>query len=167
MGKPLIVVLGAGLGGTIASYEIKAALKDRADVMTVSDSDTYSFIPSNPWVAVRWREAEAIRVHLPPVMKKKGIGFTSVGAKRVHPGENRLELNDGTSLSYDWLVIATGPGAASRRGVGTAVFAGMLAASVIGVFLIPVLYVVFQRLREWVHGKRDVAPAEPVQQAAE
>jgi hydrophobic/amphiphilic exporter-1 (mainly G- bacteria), HAE1 family len=65
------------------------------------------------------------------------------------------------------LVIATGPGAASRRGVGTAVFSGMLAASVIGVFLIPVLYVVFQRLREWVHGKREAMPAEPVQQAAE
>lgn len=71
MGKPLIVVLGAGLGGTIASYEIKAAVKDRADVMTVSDSDTYSFIPSNPWVAVRWREPEAIQVHLPPVFAKR------------------------------------------------------------------------------------------------
>ena len=31
MGKPLIVVLGAGLGGTIASYEIKAAVKDYYD----------------------------------------------------------------------------------------------------------------------------------------
>ncbi|HEY9090196.1 FAD/NAD(P)-binding oxidoreductase [Parasphingorhabdus sp.] len=109
MGKPLIVILGAGLGGTIASYEIKAAVKDRADVMTVSDSDTYSFIPSNPWVAVRWREPEAIQVHLPPVFEKKDIGFTSVGAKRLHASEKRLELNDGTSINYDYLVISTGP----------------------------------------------------------
>jgi sulfide:quinone oxidoreductase len=109
MGKPLIVVLGAGLGGTIASYEIKAAVKDRAEVMTVSDTDTYSFIPSNPWVAVRWREPEAIQIHLPPVFAKKKIGFTSVGAKRLHPREKRLELNDGTSIAYDYLVIATGP----------------------------------------------------------
>ena len=109
MGKPLIVVLGAGLGGTIASYEIKAAVKGRADVMTVSDTDTYSFIPSNPWVAVRWREPEAIQVHLPPVFAKKKIGFTSVGAKRLHASEKRLELNDGTSITYDYLVIATGP----------------------------------------------------------
>jgi sulfide:quinone oxidoreductase len=84
MGKPLIVVLGAGLGGTIASYEIKAAIKGRADVMTISDTDTYNFIPSNPWVAVRWRAPEAIQVHLPPVFAKKKIGFNSVGAKRVH-----------------------------------------------------------------------------------
>jgi multidrug efflux pump subunit AcrB len=65
------------------------------------------------------------------------------------------------------LVIATGPGAASRRGVGTAVFAGMIAASVIGIFLIPVLYVVFQHLREKFHGMRDRVPAESAQQSAE
>ena len=109
MGKPLIVVLGAGLGGTIASYEIKSAVKDRADVMTVSDTDIYSFVPSNPWVAVRWREPEAIQVHLPPVFAKRKIGFTSVGAKRLHAAEKRLELNDGSSITYDYLVIATGP----------------------------------------------------------
>jgi multidrug efflux pump subunit AcrB len=46
------------------------------------------------------------------------------------------------------LVIATGAGMMSRRGVSTGVFGGMIAASVIGIFMIPVLYVVFQRLRE-------------------
>ena len=50
------------------------------------------------------------------------------------------------------LVIASGAGEASQRGVGTAVFGGMLVASTVGVFLIPMLYVVFQRLREWFHG---------------
>ena len=109
MGKPLIVILGAGLGGTIAAYEIKAAVKDRAEVMAVSDTDTYSFIPSNPWVAVRWREPEAIQVSLPPVFAKKRIGFTSVGARRVHAAEKRIELNDGNFIDYDYLVIATGP----------------------------------------------------------
>lgn len=109
MTAPRIVVLGAGLGGTIAAYEIRDAVKGRAELMVVANGEDYWFVPSNPWVAVRWREPEAIRVHLPPVMKRRGIGFTSVGAKRVHPAENRLELNDGTSLSYDYLVIATGP----------------------------------------------------------
>ena len=50
------------------------------------------------------------------------------------------------------LIIASGAGEASQRGVGTAVFGGMLAASIIGIFAIPMLYVVFQRMREWVHG---------------
>ncbi len=50
------------------------------------------------------------------------------------------------------LVIASGAGEASQRGVGTAVFGGMLAASLVGIFLIPMLYVVMQWVREKVHG---------------
>ena len=51
------------------------------------------------------------------------------------------------------LVIAEGAGMLSRRGVGTAVFGGMLAAALVGIFLIPMLYVVFQWMREKVKGK--------------
>lgn len=109
MKKPLIVVLGAGLGGSVAAFEIKDAVGSQAEVMVVSQGDTFHFVPSNPWVAVGWRKRAAIEVHLPPIMAKKKIGYTGVGAARVHPQENRLELQDGESLAYDYLVIATGP----------------------------------------------------------
>jgi multidrug efflux pump subunit AcrB len=46
------------------------------------------------------------------------------------------------------LVVASGAAEISRRGVGTAVFGGMLAASSIGIFLVPMLYVAFQGWRE-------------------
>jgi HAE1 family hydrophobic/amphiphilic exporter-1 len=45
------------------------------------------------------------------------------------------------------LVVAAGAGAASRQAVGTPVFGGMLAGSLIGIFFIPMLFVVFERLR--------------------
>jgi HAE1 family hydrophobic/amphiphilic exporter-1 len=45
------------------------------------------------------------------------------------------------------LVIAAGAGAASRKAVGTPVFGGMLAGSLIGIFVIPTLFVVFERMR--------------------
>jgi hydrophobe/amphiphile efflux-1 (HAE1) family protein len=51
------------------------------------------------------------------------------------------------------LVVATGAAELSRRGVGTPVFAGMLAASSIGIFLVPMLYVTFQKLRERVKAR--------------
>jgi hydrophobe/amphiphile efflux-1 (HAE1) family protein len=51
------------------------------------------------------------------------------------------------------LVFAHGAAQISRRDVGTSVFSGMLVASTIGIFLIPMLYVVFQRWREWGHGR--------------
>ncbi|BBC70984.1 pyridine nucleotide-disulfide oxidoreductase [Altererythrobacter sp. B11] len=109
MAEAHVVILGAGLGGTIAAYEIRQALQDSARVTVVNKGEDYWFVPSNPWVAVGWREPEALRVHLPPVMAKHGIAFTGVRAKRVDPANNRLELNDGTTLDYDYLVIATGP----------------------------------------------------------
>lgn len=48
------------------------------------------------------------------------------------------------------LVIATGAGASSRQALGTAVFGGMLAATVLMVLFVPVFYVVIQRLSEWL-----------------
>ena len=54
------------------------------------------------------------------------------------------------------LVIAEGAGAASRRAVGSPVFGGMIAAAVFGIFVIPMLYVVFQRMREWTAARRDL-----------
>ena len=109
MAKPKIIILGAGLGGAIAAFEIQHAVGDRAEVSVVSQGDTFYFVPSNPWVAVGWRDRGAIQVHLPPVFRKRGIGFSGAGARKVTPGENRIELNDGQALDYDYLVVATGP----------------------------------------------------------
>jgi multidrug efflux pump subunit AcrB len=47
------------------------------------------------------------------------------------------------------LVVAAGAAMLTRRDIGTSVFGGMIAATTLGVFLIPLLYVVFQRLRSW------------------
>ena len=61
------------------------------------------------------------------------------------------------------LWIATGAGAAARRMLGTAVVSGMLAATVFGIFLIPSLFVVVERLssRKSKHAAEAVAPAAP------
>ena len=111
---PKIVVLGAGIGGISMAYELRTAVGRAANVTVVSDSEWFHFVPSNPWVALRWRKPEDIKVHLPEVLAKLGIGFDATGAKRVLPAENALELNDGRRLSYDYLVIATGPALAFR-----------------------------------------------------
>ncbi len=62
------------------------------------------------------------------------------------------------------LLTANGAGAASQQAIGIAVFGGMLAATVVGVMLVPVLYALMQELREWVKGffKGDSQPpADP------
>ncbi|MBL7076095.1 MAG: efflux RND transporter permease subunit [Kiritimatiellae bacterium] len=52
------------------------------------------------------------------------------------------------------MVIAVGAGQSARRVIGTTVFAGMLAATLFGIILVPALYVLFQTLREKGHGVR-------------
>jgi hydrophobe/amphiphile efflux-1 (HAE1) family protein len=52
------------------------------------------------------------------------------------------------------LVFANGAGGASRRALGTAVFGGMLAATLLGLVIVPVLYVVIQRVAERRTGRR-------------
>lgn len=104
-----IVVLGAGIGGVPAAFELRAALGARHDVTIVSESDYFQFVPSNPAVALGWRESEAVLIHLPPIFQKLGVQHTAAGAARVDPHENRVHLRDGGALDYDYLVIATGP----------------------------------------------------------
>jgi hydrophobic/amphiphilic exporter-1 (mainly G- bacteria), HAE1 family len=55
------------------------------------------------------------------------------------------------------LVIAHGAGATTRHAVGTPVFGGMIAASVFGIFLIPLLFINAERLRHW--NKKDKTKA--------
>jgi hydrophobe/amphiphile efflux-1 (HAE1) family protein len=64
------------------------------------------------------------------------------------------------------LVLTTGAGAASRISIGATVVAGMLAATAIGILLIPALFVLFVRLGELFGGARRKGPAPASQTAA-
>lgn len=104
-----IVVLGGGIGGLSQVYELRKSLEKAHELVLISDTEHFEFTPSNPWVAVGWRKDRSITVQLPERMKRFGIEFHGQGAARVHPTENRVQLTDGTSIDYDYLVIATGP----------------------------------------------------------
>jgi sulfide:quinone oxidoreductase len=104
-----VVVMGAGLGGLPMAYEMKELLRPQDSITLVGLGDSYHFVPSNPWLAVRWRKRDDIEFPIAPYVGKKGIAYDGRGVKRVHPKENRVELTDGSSLAYDYLVIATGP----------------------------------------------------------
>jgi sulfide:quinone oxidoreductase len=104
-----IVILGAGLGGLPMAYEMKDLARKEDRVFVVSDKDYYHFVPSNPWVAVDWRKREDITVPLDKPLKKRGIELVVNTASKVIPGQNQIEFSNGDRLSYDHLIIATGP----------------------------------------------------------
>ncbi len=104
-----VLILGAGLGGMPMAYEMKAALRPQDRVTVVNNGPNFQFVPSNPWVAVNWRKRSDVELSIEPLLTKRGILFNPSGAKRVHPERNQVELGDGTTLDYDYLVVATGP----------------------------------------------------------
>ncbi|KXB30750.1 pyridine nucleotide-disulfide oxidoreductase [Dechloromonas denitrificans] len=104
-----IVIVGAGLGGMPMAYEMREAAHPGDRITVIANTAKFHFVPSNPWVAVNWRQREEIELEIEPLLKKHNIDFIPVGAKRLHPDENSLELEDGRRIAYDFLVMATGP----------------------------------------------------------
>jgi sulfide:quinone oxidoreductase len=104
-----IVVLGAGTGGMPAAYELRAELGTEHRITVVNAVDYFQFVPSNPWVAVGWRDRESITFPIRPYLAKKSIDFVAQPVSRVDADNNALDFPDGSRLAYDSLVIATGP----------------------------------------------------------
>jgi sulfide:quinone oxidoreductase len=104
-----IVVMGAGLGGVIMAYEMKDQMRPEDKITVVTKDPIYHFVPSNPWVAVNWRTRESVEVDLAPTFARRGIDFKPVPVEKLDPEANSLTLADGSTLKYDYLIIATGP----------------------------------------------------------
>ncbi len=94
--------------------------------------------------------------------RAKGLSIKEAAAEAAYQRFRAVMM---TALSFLLgvvpLLAANGAGAASQKAIGVAVFGGMLAATLFGVILVPVLYAVMQSLREWVKGsKNDPEPSE-------
>ncbi|KUJ80597.1 RND transporter [Ruegeria marisrubri] len=92
-----------------------------------------------------------------------GLSIRDAAAEAAHQRFRAVMM---TALSFLLgvvpLMLANGAGAASQKAIGFAVFGGMLAATVVGVVLVPVLYATMQGFREWIKGigKKDPATTE-------
>jgi sulfide:quinone oxidoreductase len=104
-----IVVMGAGVGGMPTAYELKDKVGNKHQVTVVNSVDYFQFVPSNPWLAVGWRTREKITFPIRPYLEKKGINFIAQPVTKIDAENNALQLADGQNLTYDYLVIATGP----------------------------------------------------------
>ena len=104
-----ICILGAGLGGIPMALEMRLKARPEDQVTVINKTDTYQFVPSNPWAAVGWRKPADIEVPLAPVFKKRGINLVAAAAEKVLPEKKQIRLVDGAVVDYDYLVIATGP----------------------------------------------------------
>mgnify|MGYP001602021039 CR=1 FL=1 len=104
-----IVIIGASTGGLPAAYEMKKILGNGHEVIVISDTESFHFVPSNPWVAVGWRARKDTTFPLRPYLEKRGVGLIAEAAQKIDPQQKQVTTIRGTVISYDYLVIATGP----------------------------------------------------------
>ncbi len=104
-----IVIMGAGIGGMPAAYELKAEIGKEHKITVVNAVDYFQFVPSNPWLAVGWSKREKITFPIRPYLEKKGINFIAQPVTQIDAENNTLQLANGDQLNYDYLVITTGP----------------------------------------------------------
>jgi len=104
-----VVIIGASTGGLPAAYDVREVLGSGHEVTVISNTDHFTFVPSNPWVAVGWRSRKDISFPLEPYLSRKGIKFIPKAATEIKPDENTVVLADGSTVSYDYLILATGP----------------------------------------------------------
>lgn len=119
-----VTIIGAGIGGVSCAFELRKKLAREHRVTLIGSSPYFEFTPSNPWMAVGWREREQIRVLLKEPLASKGIEWIPETVEAIDAPGNRLTLRGGSTQPYDYLVIATGPKLAFEEvpGLGPAGF---------------------------------------------
>ena len=104
-----IAIVGAGLGGVPCAYMLRRQLGKQHRITLIGSSPYFEFTPSNPWIAVGWRTRQDTRVELKKPLESKGVQWLDDLVSQIDPAHNELTLRSGGRLTYDYLVIATGP----------------------------------------------------------
>lgn len=108
MVKPKIVVVGAGLAGLPAAFELREVLGTAADLTVINPSTHFQFVPSNPWIAIGWRDLQQTTVDLEPALAQRRIEFLPDMVARITPELRQIETMSGVIVKYDYCVLATG-----------------------------------------------------------
>ncbi len=103
-----ILILGGNFGGMTSAFELKRKVGKEARIVVVSRQKTFIYIPSLIWVPFGRRKVSDITFDAEQTFRRGGIEFIHGEATRVKPDQNQVELADGTTLNYDFLLVATG-----------------------------------------------------------
>lgn len=118
-----IVVLGAGISGHTTAAYLKRKLGNKHEVVVISPSEYYQWIPSNIWVGVGKMKIEQVRFKLKPVYDRWKIIYKQAKAVSIHPDGDANQQQpfvtveytsvdkkgETENITYDYLVNATGP----------------------------------------------------------
>ena len=154
---PIIIMLTVPLAvlGAIAAIWLRANLLQAGSIWPVINNDVYVQVGLVMLIGLASKNAILI-VEYANQLQKQGLDTVKAAVKA---GQERFRPILMTAISslvgFYPLVIATGAGASSRWSLGTAVFGGMLFATVLTLFLVPSLYIVIKSLESLIRDDRD------------
>lgn len=106
--KPRVLVLGGGFGGLEAAFYLNMRVHDRAQITLVSDKDYFLFKPNTIYIPFGM-DPDDLKIRLEKPTQSKGINFVRARVRGIDPVAKQVET-DTLTLSYDFLVVATGAG---------------------------------------------------------
>jgi HAE1 family hydrophobic/amphiphilic exporter-1 len=151
MPAAVILVVPLALLGTVAAVSIRGM-----------DNDVYTQIGVVLIIALASKNAILI-VEFAHKLRTKGRSILDAAVEASRLRFRPILMTSFAFILGIWpLVNATGAGAASRRALGTAVFGGMIASTVLAVFFVPVFFVALQRVSELRRRVPDAQPIAPI-----
>jgi HAE1 family hydrophobic/amphiphilic exporter-1 len=141
---PLAVILAVPLGvlGALLATDLRGLT-----------NDVYFQVGLLTTVGLASRNAILI-VEFATQLQQRGLSAFEAVLEAVHL---RLRPILMTSLAFGFgvlpLALGTGAGAGGRQAIGTAVLGGMISSTVLGIFFVPVFFLL---IRSWFSGKPDV-----------
>ncbi len=114
-----IVIVGAGIGGMSAAYELRETLGKGHEITLIGKGELFSFTPSNPWLAVGWRKPDEITLKVADHVGRHDIAYRGDGVGAIDAAGQAVVTTSGERIAYDYLVISTGPRLAFEEVPGT------------------------------------------------
>ncbi|MEM6432513.1 MAG: FAD-dependent oxidoreductase [Cyanobacteria bacterium P01_D01_bin.115] len=103
-----VVVIGAGLGGLPAAYELRHLLPSEHTVTLVSEKSEFTFIPGLIQVALDLKPLSHVQMGLAQLAQRHHLNWVPGKVTALDPTQQRLTIEGQEAIAYDYLLIATG-----------------------------------------------------------
>jgi sulfide:quinone oxidoreductase len=103
-----VAVIGAGLGGLPAAYELRHLLPPKHQVTLISDKSEFTFIPGLIPVALNLKPLDHVQLNLNQLCKKHHIHWVSGKVTALNPDQKQIAVEGNNTINYDYAVVATG-----------------------------------------------------------